>query len=439
MKLDDARLLTPAARQSTGAMPDNRTQDTRGTQLSASLNSRPMWQALMRQVLHTLGNPPMRLTLWNGESMTGGTGQPVGGLRIANRVTLIRLLLHPNLYFGEDYSAGLIEIEGDLSTLLETVYRHLYAPGSAWTYHANRALRWFHHGRRNTLAAARHNIHHHYDLGNDFYRLWLDREMAYTCAYFPSASVTLEEAQTAKMDLVCRKLRLRPHESVIEAGCGWGALALHMARHYGARVKAFNISREQIAYARTRARALGLEQRVEFIEDDYRNISGRFDAFVSVGMLEHVGPSHYGELGRVIDHCLTPNGRGLIHSIGQRQPAPFNAWIRKRIFPGAYPPTLREMTEILELPGFAVVDVENLRPHYALTLRHWLHRFEVTREQVAAMYDEAFVRAWRLYLSGSFAAFNTGELQLFQMLFTRAANNDMPLTRAHLYQRPAAR
>jgi cyclopropane-fatty-acyl-phospholipid synthase len=237
------------------------------------------------------------------------------------------------------------------------------------------------------------------------------------------------------MDHVCRKLRLRPGETVVEAGCGWGALALHMATRYGAQVKAFNISREQIAYARSRARALDVEWRVEFIEDDYRNINSRYDAFVSVGMLEHVGRDHYDELGGLIDRCLQRDGRGLLHSIGQIRPAALNAWIEKRIFPGAYPPTLREMVAILEPQGFSVIDVENLRLHYALTLEHWLRRFEDARGRVGAMYDERFVRAWRLYLAGSLAAFNTGELQLFQVLFARGASNEVPWTRAHLYDR----
>jgi cyclopropane-fatty-acyl-phospholipid synthase len=235
------------------------------------------------------------------------------------------------------------------------------------------------------------------------------------------------------MDHVCRKLRLRPGETVVEAGCGWGALALHMATRYGARVKAFNLSHEQIAYARSRARALGAEGRVEFIEDDYRNISGRYDAFVSIGMLEHVGRDNYDELGGLIDRCLQRDGRGLLHSIGQIRPAALNAWIEKRIFPGAYPPALREMLAILEPWEFSVLDVENLRLHYALTLEHWLRRFEHARERISEMYDERFTRAWRFYLAGSIAAFNTGNLQLFQVLFARPAGNDAPWTRAYLY------
>ncbi len=424
MKPDDAELLKPLGRQTEGGIQKERTQSPEGY--------------LLRLFLRSLGDPPMRITLWNGESITPATGRTVGRLRIANRASLLKLLINPNLHFGEAYSEGSIEIEGDLVKLLETVYLHRLRPSNPYSRWLNRAAKWLHHGRRNTFAAARNDIHHHYDLGNEFYSLWLDQQMSYTCAYFPAADATLEQAQIAKMDLICRKLRLRPDETVVEAGCGWGALALHMVTHYGARVKAFNISREQIAYARARARAMDMEQRVEFIEDDYRNIQGRYDAFVSVGMLEHVGPSHYHELGNLIDRCLASHGRGLLHSIGQTQPAAFNAWIRKRIFPGAYPPTLREMTEILEPPGFSVIDVENLRLHYALTLRHWLQRFEDATGRVSTMYDEAFVRTWRLYLSGSLAAFNTGQLQLFQVLFARSTSNDVPWTRAHLCHPPTA-
>ena len=428
MKLDDAELLESLDRQTEGSVRDGRIQSPHGPQAPVSLEGR-----LVRRLLRSLGDPPLRFTLWNGDSVTGGEGHALGSLRIADRAALLKLLINPNLYFGDAYSDGSIEIEGDLATLIEAVYVHRRKPITPYSRWLNRAAKWISHSRRNTLSAARDNIHRHYDLGNEFYSLWLDQQMSYTCAYFPTPDTTLEQAQFAKMDLVCRKLRLRPQQTVVEAGCGWGALALHMAKQYGVRVKAFNISREQIAYAKARAQALDLAGRVEFIEDDYRNIAGRYDAFVSVGMLEHVGPSHYDELGRLIDRCLVSDGCGLLHSTCQNQPAPFNPWIVKRIFPGAYPPTLGEMTAILEPQGFSVIDVENLRLHYALTLKHWLRRFEDARERVSAMYDERFVRAWRLYLSGSLAAFNTGELQLFQVLFTRGGSNDVPWTRAHLY------
>lgn len=244
--------------------------------------------------------------------------------------------------------------------------------------------------------------------------------------------MSLEEAQIAKLDHICRKLRLKEGETVLEAGCGWGALALHMARYYGVVVKAYNISKEQIAFARQRAQNEGLEGRVEFIEDDYRNAAGEFDVFVSIGMLEHVGVEHYRELGEMINRNLKVGGRGLIHTIGLNYPRPMDAWAARHIFPGAHPPSLAQMMQIFEPFDFSVLDVENLRRHYAMTLEHWLLRFEHQANLVEQMFDEAFVRMWRLYLAGSLTAFKTGGMQLFQVIFARA-EHDAPLTRHYLY------
>jgi cyclopropane-fatty-acyl-phospholipid synthase len=218
----------------------------------------------------------------------------------------------------------------------------------------------------------------------------------------------------------------------VEAGSGWGGLARYLARHYGVKVRSYNISAEQVAYARERARREGLDDEVEYVEDDYRNITGSYDVFVSVGMLEHVGVNHYPVLGRTIDGCLKDDGRGLIHSIGQDHPRPLNEWIESYIFPGAYPPTLREMMDIFEPVGLSVADVHNLRPHYAQTLRHWRERFDAHAGQVTEMFDEDFVRAWRLYLCGSIAAFTEGQLQLFQVLFRRPECRNLPMTRDHM-------
>jgi cyclopropane-fatty-acyl-phospholipid synthase len=261
--------------------------------------------------------------------------------------------------------------------------------------------------------------------------------MLYTCAYYDQPSRTLEEAQRAKMELVCRKLRLTPGERVVEAGCGWGALARYMAREHGVHVRAYNISREQIAWAREAAAREGLSEMVEFIDGDYRSIDGSCDAFVSIGMLEHVGLDHYDGLGALMHRVLTtPRGRGLLHFIGRSQGAPLNAWIRRRIFPGAYPPTLSEVAgRVLEPHGFAVTDVENLRPHYARTLREWRARFEASVPEVARRFDETFVRAWRLYLAGSEASFRTGAVELFQVGFSRL-DADLPWTRDALVAAP---
>lgn len=386
------------------------------------------WAA--RRLQAGLGAAPVRVVLWDGYSPYARAAAPVGSVVIRTRRVLAALLRDAELAFGEAYTAGTLTVEGDLVELLEAVNRARLAEAAR---HAGRR-RW--HDRLATGSLGRHadNIARHYDLGNDFYRRWLDDQMLYTCAYFPSPSVTLEEAQVAKMEHVCRKLRLQPGERVVEAGCGWGALALHMARRYGVTVTACNISREQVRYARARAQAEGLDGRVTFLEADYRTLTGTYDVFVSVGMLEHVGLEHYRTLGAIIHRLVDPaRGRGLLHFIGRNHPQPLNAWIRKYIFAG-YPPTLAEAADrVLGGHRFTVLDVENLRLHYALTLRHWRARFERAVPDLPAPFDDRFVRAWRLYLAGSEAAFTTGWLQLFQVVFARPGDNAVPWTRAFLY------
>ncbi|MCC7415544.1 MAG: class I SAM-dependent methyltransferase [Acidobacteria bacterium] len=375
----------------------------------------------LRRIRAQLGAAAVRLALWDGFVLEPARGPALGTISVRTRRALFSWLWDPELNFGEGYMEGSIDIHGDLPRLLEESYRALPSPG---------ARPWWRSQPVNDVRAAREHVHRHYDLGNDFYRLWLDREMVYTCAYFPERTASLEDAQLAKMDLVCRKLRLQPGERVVEAGCGWGSLALHMARHYGVTVRAFNLSSEQIAYARARAREEAMAWRVEFVEDDYRNITGQYDAFVSVGMLEHVGKPDYGTFGDVMHRSLNGAGRALLHFIGRNQAAPLNAWIRKRIFPGAYAPTLREVFErVLEPHDFSVLDVENLRLHYAKTLEHWRLRFDRSRGAAVAMFDETFARAWELYLAGSQASFSTGGMQLFQVVAARGAANSIPWTR----------
>ena len=375
------------------------------------------------RIQQTVAAAPIRFVLWDGFELPSTAGPAVATIRFRNRSALFGWVRDPDMNFGEAYMCGAVEVRGDLLALLEAIYR---------TFRPPTRRPWWLWQRSNDARAARDNVHRHYDLGNDFYRLWLDREMVYTCAYFSTPGATLEDAQVAKMDLVCRKLQLRPGERVVEAGCGWGSLALFMARHYGVTVRAFNISSEQIAHARNRANQEGLTDRIEFVEDDYRNVHGTYDVFVSIGMLEHVGARDFPTLGRVIDRSLTEGGRGLLHFIGRNQASPLNSWIRKRIFPGAYAPTLREVFEhVLEPHGFSVLDVENLRLHYARTLAHWRRGFDDNSRQVATMFDDTFVRAWRLYLTGSQASFTTGWLQLFQVVFARGGSNAIPWTRVN--------
>jgi cyclopropane-fatty-acyl-phospholipid synthase len=382
---------------------------------------------LVKNILNRVGNPPVRVILWDGTVIAPPGDPPEFSVRFRTQSALLHLFLDPEAYFGEGYASGLIEIEGDLVRFLEMVYLSLSGIKirPIWALFPRRA--------RNNQSRSLQNIHSHYDIGNAFYRLWLDREMLYTCAYFPQPGMSLEAAQTAKMDYVCRKLQLKAGEEVVEAGCGWGSLALHMAKYYGVRVKAYNISREQVSHARKRAAEEGFGGRVEFVEEDYRKIRGQFDAFVSVGMLEHVGPENYQELGGVIDGCLKANGRGLVHTIGRNSPATLSEWVEQKIFPGAYPPTLKEMMAVFEPSSFSICDIENLRLHYWKTIEHWLSRFDSAEETLNRMFDPFFTRAWRLYLAGSLVAFKTGTLQLFQVVFTRHRNNEIPWSRDYLY------
>ena len=391
--------------------------------------SRNYERYLLRRVLDAMGSPRFAVALWDGFKVSPKDAAPVATVNVHSRSALNQLLRQGDMGFGDAFSNGGISVEGDLVAMLVAAFTVPEPTGIAAVVKSLQQRK----PRANTKDGSRENIHHHYDIGNDFYRLWLDKEMQYTCAYFPEDDLTIEAAQQAKMDHVCRKLQLRPGDRVAEAGCGWGGLARHMALNYGAKVSSWNVSAEQVQYATDRAKAEGYDDRVTYVLDDYRNITGEYDAFVSVGMLEHVGLDNYTELGGVVDRCLTQNGRALVHTIGRNRPRLMNAWIEKRIFPGAYPPTLKEMMEIFEPNRFSVLDVENLRLHYAKTLAHWLARYDASDEQVQAEFGEDFARAWRLYLAGSQAAFLAGGLQLFQVVFTRERNNELAATRRHLY------
>ncbi|HEV2491212.1 MAG TPA: cyclopropane-fatty-acyl-phospholipid synthase family protein [Candidatus Acidoferrales bacterium] len=388
---------------------------------------------LLKKTLAAIGNPPIRLNLGGRAEVSPPNARPIASVIFPDRRAVAKLLLDPEMAFGDGYSDGSIRVEGDLVQLMEIVSRAMnHAKRQGW--YSKLESRWMSLVQPNTLRGSAKNIHHHYDLDVNFYKLWLDSQLVYTCAYFPTPGATLEEAQLAKMDHVCRKIQLQPGEKVVEAGCGWGALALHMARQFGANVRAYNVSAEQIAFARERAKQEGLAHQVEFIQDDYRNISGEYDAFVSVGMLEHVGPDHYGDLSRVIHRAIGNSGRGLLHFIGRNQPRLLSPWIRKHIFPGGHPPALSEVMNIFEPLDAAVLDVENLRFHYAKTLEHWLARYEKAGERISVMFGPEFLRTWRLYLAGSIAAFRTGSLQLFQIVFAGSECQRIPWTRAYLYQ-----
>jgi cyclopropane-fatty-acyl-phospholipid synthase len=402
-------------------------------QTRQGVDERSFARTVALELMKHVGNPNIAIRLWNGDEFPVTDERPVACMEIRARRALFDMLRSPSVGFGECFSKGLIEIDGDLLAFANEATA-AFTRRSVDSYYGPMLRSKLQALRRNSLSRSQHNVHHHYDLGNDFYELWLDERMVYTCAYYATPDATLDEAQVAKLDHVCRKLRLEPGQKVIEAGCGWGALAMHMAEHYGVEVVAWNNSKEQVAYARERAVEKGLAGRVTFVEDDYRNIDRSCDAFVSVGMLEHVGPASFRTLGEVVRRSLKPGGLGLIHSIGRSFRNRTDPWIVKHIFPGGHVPSLAEMMTVFEPYRFSVIDVENLRPHYARTCAAWLRNFERVADEVARKYDEEFVRKWRLYLAGSSAGFESGTLQLYQVVFAPYGNNDVPWTREYQYR-----
>jgi cyclopropane-fatty-acyl-phospholipid synthase len=401
---------------------------------SRGVTERGLDHYVVRWIMSQVGNPNISIRLWNGDEFPVTEARPVACMELRARRAILELLRSSGVGFGESYSKGLIEIHGDFPAFVNEITaaltrkkdRRYYGPKIRSIVRAISA---------NSHERSRHNVHHHYDLGNDFYKLWLDEHMVYTCAYYDTPAATLAEAQVAKLEHVCRKLNLQPGQTVIEAGCGWGALSMYMAEHYGVNVIAYNLSGEQVRFARERATAKGLDDRVTFVHEDYRRIDQECDRFVSIGMLEHVGLANFSRLGALIKSSLKPEGFGLIHSIGRSHPDRTDAWITKHIFPGGHIPSLSEMMKVFEPHRFSVIDVENLRLHYARTCSAWLQNFEAEAERVTQMYDDEFVRMWRLYLAGSMAGFQSGTLQLYQVLFAPHGNAHVPWTRHYQYRR----
>lgn len=342
------------------------------------------------------------------------------------------IVKNPSLGFGEAYVEGELEIEGSLEACL------LAAERMNWDSFHSRFASLFYTLRSflpvgDAVSQARRNASHHYDLGNDFYRLWLDPFVQYSCAYFETPAQSLETAQLNKMDYICRKLRLEEDKTLLDIGSGWGGLAIYAAKHYGVRVTGYNVARQQIDYARAWAERDGVADRVEFIDDDYRNSRGTFDTFVSVGMLEHVGKENYPLFGHVVRERIEPEGRGLLHTIGRVMPRPTDDWIGAYIFPGGFIPSLNELTPLFEENDLLVEDVENLRLHYAHTLACWRDRLVEQREKIVDRFGERLYRMYELYLTGSRVSFLVGHQTLYQVVFTNGPTSALPCTRKYLY------
>lgn len=384
---------------------------------------------------HFIGRGALVLRLPSGrERRFGAEGvQPVG-VALADASAVRRLMANAELALGELYTEGLLTIDNDdvdglLALILQNLRSHGFRTGAAPA-----GMRLLDGPRReiNGRRRAERNVAHHYDISNELYRLFLDDDLQYSCAYFESGGESLEEAQQAKKDLIATKLCLRPGLSVLDIGCGWGGLALHLARTRGVKVRGVTLSQAQLPVARVRAEAQGMASQAEFALEDYRDTKGAFDRIVSVGMFEHVGRGHYDEFFRQIAALLTEDGVALLHTIGRADgQGATSPWIDRYIFPGGYTPALSEIMPAIERAGLYVTDVEIWRLHYAFTLRAWRERFEARVDDVRAMFDERFCRMWRFYLAASEAAFRYGGHVVFQIQLARR-QDAVPRTRRYL-------
>jgi cyclopropane-fatty-acyl-phospholipid synthase len=386
-----------------------------------------------------------RLTVIEPDGTKTQFGQvPIGApqldviVRLKGILTPSKIAINPGLYLGECYTDGALVIEkGTLWDLLDICGRNLppkSTTGKNWLVTAGKAIlrRLL---QRNSLHGSRRNVTHHYDLSNRLYENFLDPDLQYSCAYFSDHRLSLTEAQDAKKQHIAAKLLLKPGQRILDIGCGWGGLALSLARLEDVHVLGVTLSPAQLAVAQRRARQAGLEQRVKFALLDFREIAGRFDRIVSVGMFEHVGTPHYSEFFRIVSRLLKDDGVALIHSIGRKDgPDVTSSWIRKYIFPGGYIPALSEVLSPIERAGLWLSDLEILRLHYAQTLRYWREAFLANREKLGEIYDERFCRMWEFYLAISEMSFRFGGLMVFQAQLARRIDA-VPLTRDYMFER----
>jgi cyclopropane-fatty-acyl-phospholipid synthase len=392
-----------------------------------------LFQAFLAELIKT-GSLKVKTASGHCFSVGDGSGQTLA-LCFNDAAAQSWLMINPELHFGALFADGRVEVsEGAIFDVLMLASINLWRPdGSRWVRLLDRArfaLRRFR--PRNDARRARRNVGHHYDLNAAFYKMFLDPELQYSCAYFASGGESLENAQLAKKRHIAAKLMIDPGQSVLDIGCGFGGLAFYLARFCGANVSGVTLSKTQHDIAKGRAADLDLAAAVHFHLLDYREVDGRFDRIVSVGMFEHVGLVNYGSYFRTIAQLLDEDGIALVHTIGRAtEPAAPNPWIAKYVFPGSYIPSLSEILPAIENAGLFVTDIEVLRLHYAETLKIWRERFLARREEAKAIYGERFCRMWEFYLAGTECSFRCEGLVVFQIQLAKKLGA-VPITRDYI-------
>ncbi len=386
------------------------------------------------QTFFTRGN--LQVTGAGGTVFTAGDGSGKKvALRFKSYAAQLSVLFDPELKLGETYMDGdLLVDEGDIADLLAiALYQEIHGGQPHWTRWL-KGLRYI--SRRlqqyNPRSRSRANVAHHYDLDARVYALFLDADRQYSCGYFDSVTASLDDAQVAKKRHLAAKLVMKDARRVLDIGCGWGGMALYLARFCGARVTGVTLSQEQLTIAKSRAGEQSLDDTVEFRMQDYRDVAEKFDRIVSVGMFEHVGVGFYDIFFRKAADILTDDGVMVLHSIGRSEPPTnTNAWIAKYIFPGGYIPALSEVLPAIERSGLIVTDIEILRLHYAETLQAWRERFLARREEVEQIYDARFVRMWEFYLAASEMTFRQQNMMVFQIQLAKR-QGVVPITRDYI-------
>ena len=387
---------------------------------------------IVKSIAEHLSDKPFDLEYWDGEIIKYGEGEPEFKLIIKNFPSKKELLSDPSVALGEAYMKGDIDIEGDLQKFFESIIRNKDS-----FMNKNTIFRLASKIKAPSLMKSKKDIAHHYDIGNDFYSLWLDKTMSYSCGYFKNPTDTLYDAQMNKIHHILKKLNLKEGQHLLDIGCGWGYLIIEAAKLYNVKALGITLSEEQFKKAKERIKQEGLEDLVDVQLMDYRNLEKsnlEFDRIVSVGMAEHVGHANLPLFFKNVDSVLKESGLFLLHNITNLVETEGNKWITTYIFPGGYLPTLREELNIAADINFRTLDVESLRLHYMKTLEEWCKNFMNHLDEERHMFDDEFLRMWHLYLATCAAAFHYWDIDIHQILFSKGINNTLPMTRKYLYE-----